>query len=874
MSSTASAAGQHEVFISYVSEDQELCLHVTDFLCHIGVSYYVDFDPNNRYAGNWRVRLSDAISAAKVLLVLWTVNFANKENNQALVEIEIAKEREKKLLPLWFDNARDPSDFLHKEMRGQDGIEFFGKLERADPHEALYAMLRNSKIAVRQPKPEDLSRFTEKLRAQSQAVLSKQAMLSNVPVKLPGVPPPDPPQILPDALAGWCGGTDDCWKQLLGVTPQDDAVAELVCSGALSEASSACGNALRAGISFEKLRLGLLCNLAAAAGEGQRAAAARAMACIVALRHSPGLASRAAMKWNLLCGILTELENKILARYGDDPIEDGGEFTLREHQGFEDEVATVVQDGGGVIVQVEGRPISFAFGPLFAASFDVNHSLERRALAIPSVQQIFAFSPELGMGTYLYLQGDFERMLQTVGKALAAAASSGSEGTSGRAGRILADGALGVIESNLTPRLLETGEGKFEQIQQALGHLRLMKERGFWTSKDQASLLRILSGFADSLGGVEVSEWLRKRLTGCLTEFESLGIVEVEDLCSRLRREMGFSAAHAAFRRSEFDRAWTLLQPELGNLGELPNQGLEVLFRTLARLALRDPQKHVALLKSLLEEQQRRTGQNAEWETMRDIVENIESLKKPETGAELEEELRCYRESDSEGQFESLTSAAISAVSRYGASGDAAGVREVLRKLPDAARPCMEPLLIDLMGEVAGPAISREIGEYLLAGYHGSTPAGETPEPGAIQPPDPARFAGNYGRATPTDRIALGAQLRRGAREIFARRGYSEAVAYLADVGARLPGDGPLSELVTDLAREWAVQLESDPEMREQFQRAATAAVTVAAPRIDVQMPEPSRAMARSASRIDPEREVVLGLLEKLDARDRGLQRE
>ena len=46
MSSTASAAGQHEVFISYVSEDQELCLHVTDFLCHIGVSYYVDFDPN------------------------------------------------------------------------------------------------------------------------------------------------------------------------------------------------------------------------------------------------------------------------------------------------------------------------------------------------------------------------------------------------------------------------------------------------------------------------------------------------------------------------------------------------------------------------------------------------------------------------------------------------------------------------------------------------------------------------------------------------------------------------------------------------------------------------------------------------------------
>ncbi len=832
---------QKDVFISYVSEDEALCKQVGEFLRKVGVSRYIDRE--NIAVGPWSKRITKAISEARIVLPIWTKNFADKANNMAIKELRIAQKHRKPIFPLWFDNSEVPDELEFILGRDLDGIEFYKS--EPDPYHALLQVLVDFGIAIRAPS----------ITAEAERVKEK-----------PGA---SPLPLFHAALDTWCSGeTGTSLRNFLSLSPEDGKeIVDLVRSDAIEEACDGSIQALKGTISFAHLRINLICNLIAIGQHGSTQALWRAMACIVALRHSPHLPINTEYERGTLEKDLGQLFREILSRFGSITPDDTSLWTLSEEMGFEDEIAGVIEDGGGIAIQLDGRPTPLAFGPTFVRMFDNDNRLKQKAAALPAVQDLLAFSPDIAMAAYFYRQARHERLLQTCAKSLDGYSAMPHHALRHSAARLLAGSALFTLERYFDAGKLESGNDVCELTRLALRYLRVLHGRDCLTNKDLERVHRAVIALSDSIDIFEISEWMQARLEELARDIESFEDRRMKDLAEGIRRRTVYRVASAAYHRSDFDGVLTLMAPFMKTIEEIPDESLDTLFRSLAQLASRSPGPLLAPMRSVIEEQRRRGRNASDLELREAILRQIAALSARDEMAWFEEKLSAYDACPGSTRTEELLAAAEAALVRAVKRGDSSAVVHVLDCLPDSQKVRTQQIILDLIPKTENQNIQQKLADYLLALY--SVPvrlSGQNNQLTANRP-DPTEFASRYGPATPMERAQLVSRLRIFAEQLAEQGAYADALDYLADITARLPNDVPLQQTADDFIHEWSARLVNDPEALNRFwQKTNASGNTPSVSRIDVQMPEPIPSATPSALRVDPEREAVLKLLDQLEA--------
>lgn len=256
MSPGPDANAPKEVFVSYVSEDDPWRAHLVQFFAYIGASAYYDRDPLNLRPGSWRFRITGAIRSAKLVIVIVTRNFTEKETNRAIEELEIAYECRRLVLPLWIERVSVPESMKHVLGSHLDGVEF----EKSDPNPyvALYAMLRNAGIAVR-----DDVVFPYQPDTALPGMGSSSSSEPSAAPREEAKKPQETDALLPLALADWHGTNAGRW--LFGLAAQDDPeVFRLMREGAFDRAAAESAHLLASKVTAVSLRVALSCHLAVA----------------------------------------------------------------------------------------------------------------------------------------------------------------------------------------------------------------------------------------------------------------------------------------------------------------------------------------------------------------------------------------------------------------------------------------------------------------------------------------------------------------------------------------------------------------------------------------------------------------------------------
>lgn len=842
MTNTADIEGMErnssEVFISYTRADAHLCADLCAFLTAIGVDYTFDIDIISQAAGNLDELLSKGVKDATVLLYIYTKNFAEKEDNQAVPELQLAKKHSVEIIPLWYENYPLPDRRYFVIDILTNRVEFYN--DRSEGYKQLTRMLNNSEVNVQNP--ENIHSF---LKIKSSVsfdgvdanVNSEQnaALIEND--EAPTVETHETPAVAAETtskagaaeqkgavylnphLAMWIGDSvQPLVSQLLSIDPSIIEEANIIIAqlddNLLDAASYRCQQRLRDQINYENLCLALVCYLSAVAQGKVVGNALAAMSLLVCLTHSPMMMGIAHGNYKEIKDALKPLTALLKIKISALAKNENALRDYNERIAFEEEAARVMLGQGGIPINDNQGNSVVCFGPEFVALFDKSEQLKSRALGISDIEESLVFS-DIGFIAFLWRSAKFNRIIADHTDELKLIIQLPSHPQHLAAKRFLTSSALRVLEESFTIEGLNSGQAICELCRGSFEVLRFVKKVELWDEDIEQSLRESLNRFTKTIKDSEITQWLFNKIGELLQIAQSFLSSEQLEMCKSIHLHLSYRLGVTAFHQGEFEEVILRMSPECSDFTSLTYDELNVLFRAAAHVGLKKQGTTLELMDKVLKESENRNYEPNKFLEHRELYKNFRQMQDKEVDSAFNSALWDYEANPGILQEQLLLAAARSTSAQILDTEGAQAVIDLVSKLPPNLTDKKRALLIRLIQSKPNTDAARDLTKFMLEGFHidgnSKVSVKQYPSPESID------FVTQYANADNIEQMHFRGQARSYVASLMDKRQYMEGLKYLSSLISHISNDALLKRMPSDFMKQYFHMMDEDSTARSDF---------------------------------------------------------